>query len=223
MKKIFKALAITAATAAMGTGIALASGCAGGNGTYTGEYHYWGEHGGNYGMMVEVTVENNIITKIVDVTNKDTSKQSGWKEEGDKVVAVASGVEWTPVSTPWETYFEVTGGLPAYSWAYGGDEFNAMTDAEKIAYILENPVSYYQWTQENVDKWNKYENWLLQQYIGWSVADVNAIQVFYNDFGEPYGVTGGYNANLDQSGLYISGATQGSGRLILAIQNALSK
>ena len=196
MKKIFKALAITAATAAMGTGIALASGCAGGNGTYTGEYHYssWGQY---YGMVVEVTVENNIITGVKDVTNTDNAYAKKVQVDKD-----GKAVEWHTVSPGWEDYSKGT-----------------ENEGQDVP-------SWYNWSNADAEKWTNYENWLLQQYVGWSVADVLAIEVYYQGNGVPYeinGKYGSYNVNLDQSGLYISSATQGSGRLILAVQNALSK
>ena len=74
MKKIFKALSILAASTALCAGVAMATGCSGYNGKYEGEYSYvsWGH---TYGMSVEVTVENNIITKVVDTT---AVKHSDW-------------------------------------------------------------------------------------------------------------------------------------------------
>ena len=76
MKKIFKALAISAASVAMVAGIATATACSGGyNGVYEGSYSYTNAYGATYGMRVEVTVENNIITKVRDLTNTDLEKQ----------------------------------------------------------------------------------------------------------------------------------------------------
>ena len=173
MKKIFKGLAIAVAATATCAGIALAAtGCsAGKNGTYYGEYHYE-NYGHTYGMIVEVKVQNNIITQIPDITNTDNSHA---KE-------IQKDTAWVVVS-----------------------------DA--------NPS--YGWTDDDVKKWNTYENWLLQQYVGWSVADIIDISVYYDGVGQPYEVKGGYNAELSQSGLLITNATQGSGRLMLAVQNAL--
>ena len=102
-------------------------------------------------------------------------------------------------------------------------------------------IHSYGWTDKACSNWTSHESWLLQQYVGWSVADVLAIDVHTNygyklvtgadgkttqaldtnSKGEPYGVD--YNADLSGSELLISGATQGSGRLLLAIQNALGK
>ena len=72
---------------------------------------------------------------------------------------------------------------------------------------------------------------------GLSVSEVLDIKVFYNSgysvdangnlvvdssvAGEPYSKD--YNDAFVQSGLLISGSTQGSGRLILAVQDALTK
>lgn len=95
----------------------------------------------------------------------------------------------------------------------------------------------YGWTDEAVANWKNHESWLLQQYEGRSVADVLDIKV-YTDYGyksdgnggwiQDYGTMGepckvDFNKALEESGLLISGATQGSGRAALAIQNALKK
>ena len=177
MKKMFKALSVLAATAAVGTGVAFAAGCNTGlNGTYQGEYHYTGAHGSVYGMVVEVTVENNIITKVRDITNTDLSLQS----KTDYVTGeVTENVNWTVVS-------------------------NAMPD--------------YGWLEDNVKKWTTYESKLLQQYEGWSVADILDIKVFIKETGEVYDAED--NAAFNTSGLLIGGATQSSGRLLLAVQDA---
>ena len=96
MKKIFKGIAILAATAAVGTGVAFAAGCGGTDGTYHGEYHYMGAHGSVYGMVVEVTVKNNVITKVKNLTNSDDA----YAKE------VQEGKTWTFVSAA----------MPDYGW-----------------------------------------------------------------------------------------------------------
>lgn len=197
MKKIFKALAITAASAAMCVGVAAATGCNGGNGTYYGEYHYMGAHGSVYGIVVEVTVENNIIKKVKNLTNTDN-------EYAESVQKDANG--------------------KAQSWTFVSP---AMPD--------------WGWTTNAVSNWTSHENWLFQQYENRAVADVLAVSVYtdyaykavtgadgsvtyvqdYGTLGEPCIVD--YNVELQESGLLISGATQGSGRVLLAVQNALGK
>ncbi len=179
MKKIFKGLSVLVATAALGAGIVTATACNGGNGKFIGSYHYTNEHNAVYGMMVEVTVENNIITKVRDITNTDLSLQS----KTDYVTGeVTENVNWTVVS-------------------------NAMPD--------------YGWSEDNVKKWTTYESKLLQQYEGWSVADILDIKVFIKETGEVYDAED--NAAFNTSGLLIGGATQSSGRLLLAVQDALGK
>ena len=99
MKKVFKALAISAASVAMVAGIATATACSGGyNGTYTGGYSYNSKYG-VYGIMVEVTVENNIITGVKDITNTEEAlkKQGGYVNAEYKT----SDVEWHTVSAGW--------------------------------------------------------------------------------------------------------------------------
>lgn len=189
MKKFFKAIAILCASTALCAGIGIAAGCSGGkDGTYHGEYHYMGAHGSVYGMVVEVTVKNNIITKVKNLTNSDDAYAKG----------VQKDEKWTFVSPA----------MPNYGWS-----------------------------EEAVKNWTSHENWLLQQYEGRAVADVLALNVYtdyayksdgnggyiqdYGTMGEPCAVD--HNAELKDSGLIITGATQGSGRVALAVKNALGK
>ena len=182
MKKVFKGLSVLVASTALCAGIATASACSGGyNGTYYGEYHYMSQYG-VYGMVVEVTVENNIITKVEDITNTDLEKQSGKvKNEAGELVEQASGVTWVVVSDSWT----------------------------------------------NKDVWNENAAWLLQQYEGMSVTDIKNTKVFIQSSGCPYNLVdknnNPRNPQLAESGLVITGASQGSGRCLLAIQDALSK
>ncbi|MDE7453741.1 MAG: hypothetical protein K2N22_04960 [Clostridia bacterium] len=212
MKKIFKGLAITVAATAACAGIAVAAtGCsAGKNGTYTGEYHYssWGQY---YGMVVEVKVENNIITGIKDITNTESAK-ANYQENN----------EWHVVSPGWADYY--AGNYDAskpeqYPVAPVYDDYHALQNATEIEEVYH---TWYKWENSDATNWTKHENWLLQQYVGWTVADVLNISV-YHDNGEPYATANGYNAELLSSGLLITNATQGSGRLLLAVQDALGK
>lgn len=211
MKKIFKGLAVLAASTAMCAGIATATACSGYNGVYEGDYHYTNAYGATYGVKVKVTVENNIITKIEDVTNG----------------------AYTEVSPGWETYFAAN-----KAWLVPNGKLNDGNDWKEGDALPEpwnTKVYSYSWTDEDSKKWTTYEPWLLQQYEGMSVADVLDIKVYtaygYDSegkvdasvSGEPYAVKDDKNVNLNASGLLISGSTQGSGRLLLAVQNALSK
>lgn len=163
MKKIIKTLAVLLIALGMCVGIGVAAGCTGGNGTFEGGYHY-NSYGTEYGMRVEVTVKNNVITKVMDITNTDLSKQDN--------------VTWVTVS-------------PARG----------------------------NWTEETIKNWNDNESYLLQKYEGWSVRDILDIQVFIKDSGEPYGK----DKNNGYNDLLITGATLGSSRVLLAVQNALGK
>ncbi|MDE5666924.1 MAG: hypothetical protein K2I29_01645 [Clostridia bacterium] len=258
MKKIFKGLSVLVATAALGAGIATATACNGGNGTFNGEYHYVNSYGQTYGIVVEVTVENNIIKKVTDVTNTDNAYAKSVQVDAD-----GNAKTWTTVSPGWETYFESGKGWLLWTTESKNDDgtkvlenatlvdsegnaagdfeagaqYYRYTDAEgKVSYtqfvkydgsVLPAPaatgVYSYSWTNADAAKWTNYENWLLQQYVGWSVADIIDIDVFYSSYGEPYSTKDGYNAELLSSGLLISSSTQGSGRLLLAVQNALGK
>ena len=233
MKKVFKALAITAATAAIGSGVAFASGCGGSDSKYIGYYAY-DNYGQVYGMVVEVTVENNIITKVVDVTKSYTDDAGKGKItytiKGETDTDV-DNTDWHTCSAPWEEYFVsgYTGGWvgivdPAKKEAYDTNGTLPTPDDCANPWTGE-PVSY-NWFKSDTDNWDKHEAWLLQQYEGWSVADVLDVKVNFANNGEPFGTNENnfnYNAELSASGLVIGGATQGSGRVMLAVQNALGK
>ena len=122
-------------------------------------------YGHTYGVVVEVTVENNIITRVEDIT-----------------LSNADSKDWVPVSAA-------------------------------------NPD--YGWTDEAVANWNTNEEWLLAQYEGWSVADILALDAYVKTGGEPYSED--KNTDAVESSLVISGATQGSIRVLLAVQDALGK
>ena len=160
MKKIFKGMAILAVTAAVGTGLALTTGCGGKDGEYIGSYHYanpWNPSQ-SYGIVVKVYVENNIITRVEDITKtREDSK------------------DWIVVSEGW---------------------------ADKQIWI------------DN-------EEYLLAQYEGMSVAEVLAIKAYTATNGQPYGQD--KNADALDNSLVISQATQGSIRLLLAVQDALGQ
>ncbi|MDE7439340.1 MAG: hypothetical protein K2N23_02385 [Clostridia bacterium] len=199
MKKLFKGIAILAATAAVGTGAAFVAGCGGTDGEYIGHYAYANEHNAAYGIVVKVTVKNNIIEKVEDVTHT----------YGDgKAFSI--------------TFNEVL----IENWAPVRDEHGnwKRTDTVQTVYNADwHTVSApgYGWSEESYEDWLNKESWLLQQYEGKSVAEVLAIKVFYDENGEPYSTKD--NAEFATSGLVMTGATQGSGRLLKAVQNALSK
>ena len=199
MKKIFKGIAVLAATAAVGTGLAFGAGCSGKSGEYVGHYGYANEYNAVYGMVVKVTVKNNIIEKIEDVTHT--------YENGE-----GYSVTYTPVKIDW------TAGGPQRDahgdWLREGDP---VTVYNKEWHSVSNPQGA--WTEDAKLNWLTKENWLLQQYEGWSVADILSVKVFYDENGEPYSEAD--NPGFVESGLVLSGATQGSGRLLLAVQDAL--
>ncbi len=69
--------------------------------------------------------------------------------------------------------------------------------------------------------WDKNVQGLLNSYIGKSVSKITAVEVSCSSSGEPLSTEkGGLPAD---SGYVLAGATVGSGRLLLAVQNALSK
>ena len=67
---------------------------------------------------------------------------------------------------------------------------------------------------EGKKAWLAQRDSFAQSFVGMTVEEVNAIVVECDDKSQPKTITG-----VD----YVTGATQSSGRVILAIQNALSK
>lgn len=265
MKKIFKGLSVLVATTALCAGVATATACSGGyNDTYYGEYHYLGYYGQEYGMVVEVTVENNIITAVKDITNSENENAKKFQTYKDvvdgKEAAEATYHEWHTVSAGWDSYFlngakywalyttkdaELAGGSYDSSKSYYAELDNkGNRTGNYIEWDGESVVpeastkTIYGWSTSNEENWTSHISWLLNQYVGLSVAEVLELKVYTNygyahvtggspynteidkdAMGEPYGKD--FNADLSSSGLLLSGATQGSGRLLLAVQNAL--
>ncbi len=194
MKKVFKGLSILVASAALCGGIATATACSGGyDGKYVGSYHYTNEHNAVYGMMVEVTVENNIITKVRDITNTDLSKQEG-------TVRI-------PVEGQWGVYEKDEN---------GNDKWETKSNCPWT--VVSEAMPDYGWDDDSVKNWTDNESYLLQCYEGKSVADILDIQVFIKETGEPYSKD--LNTGVE---VLRAGATQSCGRLLLAIQDALGK
>lgn len=237
MKKVFKGLSVLLASTALCAGIATATACSGGyNGTYTGEYKY-SSYGHDYGMKVRVTVENNIITKVEDITKGAYVVVSdGWSDyfksnptkwllttesKNDDGSLTLSGVKDTAGADP------VAGAY--YYWSKDKD---GKVDKTKVVKWDENAekvvvpdvactTASYGWSDEAKKNWTSKEALLLQKFEGWSVADVLAVKVYIDDSGVPYGKED--NAAFLSSDLLIVNATQGSGRLMLAVQDALGQ
>lgn len=231
MKKIFKALAILVVALGMCLGIGIAAGCSGGNGTFEGEYHYTNQYGATYGMKVRVTVKNNIITKVEDITKGAyTLVSPGWE---DYFEANKGWLLFTSKSDAMKGVTEDKDGNPI---AADAQYYRALTENEDGEFVVDytsfvkydgktrpqpnqTGVYSYGWTNANASNWTNNESWLLQKYEGWSVADILDIKVFIKETGEPYGI----DKNSGLNDLVITGSTQGSGRLLLAIQDALGK
>ena len=121
--------------------------------------------------------------------------------------------------------------------AFSGKKISTFTEYKDIIDLAKSSVAieeatipsapdWYKWTNAQAQYWKDTKAWLLQEYEGWTVADVLDIKVYVKDSGEPYSVKDDHNVErnpeLAESGLLVTGATQGSGRLLLAIQDALS-
>ena len=72
------------------------------------------------------------------------------------------------------------------------------------------------WTDKAT--WENSGKAMADSFVGLTVEEVNAIKVDCAESGQPNTITGAPSALK-----VVSGATQSSGRLILAVQNALSK
>ncbi|MDE6441292.1 MAG: FMN-binding protein [Clostridia bacterium] len=75
------------------------------------------------------------------------------------------------------------------------------------------------WTQENYDNWKNNVSSLLKEYEGKKVSEILAMKVATKDKAPLSKDDDGFTAY--DSDLLISGATLGSGRLLLAVQDAL--
>ena len=80
------------------------------------------------------------------------------------------------------------------------------------------------WTEEGKKTWNDGKQGLLDSFVGLKVDAVKGIKVTCKENGEP-DTTAGVNtiAEAPTSLKVVTGATQSTGRVILAVQNALSK
>ena len=74
------------------------------------------------------------------------------------------------------------------------------------------------WTEEGKTNWNTHQDEFLKSFEGLTVEEVKAIKVACNEKGVPEenGIT-----KMPTDWNYVTGCTQSSGRIILAIQNAL--
>lgn len=98
------------------------------------------------------------------------------------------------------------------------DSDNVITSVKKVDsdYVdVTEALPDYGWTQENVDNWNNNLDALLKSYEGKTVEEVLALTVTVSESGAPS------TDSEELGGLIITGATMGSGRLLLAVQDAL--
>ena len=101
--------------------------------------------------------------------------------------------------------------------AYYGVKVSVTVKGDKITAVevtSENTDAYTNLSASWGDKalWEEGEEAFLASFAGMTVAEVNAVEVACAANGQPNTVTG-----ME----YVTGATQSSGRVILAIQNAL--
>ncbi len=101
-----------------------------------------------------------------------------------------------------------------------GDRIRKVTVAESDYVAVSTPMNA--WTQENVDAWNNGLQTLLNAYRGQYVGEILAQTVAVKETGEPIAKVGEGFIGYDNE-LIMTGATVGSGRLLLAVQNALTE
>ena len=103
-------------------------------------------------------------------------------------------------------------GIKVYVTVEGG-KIAAVEKAESDFVDVSSPRGD-SWKEEDVANWNDNLGALLESYKGMTVKQVLKNKVHCDSSGAPD------NSDYDD-GLIISGATLGSGRLLLAVQNAL--
>lgn len=86
----------------------------------------------------------------------------------------------------------------------------AVAESEYVSLSDANPD--YGWTEAKRQVWTDGLNGLLNAYKGKTVADILAVTV---------GLDGQEPTTVSESSVKLTGCTQGSGRLVLAVQNAL--
>lgn len=112
-------------------------------------------------------------------------------------------------------------GYENYGTKYGF-KVNVTVSGDKITKveILESEyaetTSAEHWNQEGVDNWNNNKATFLKNFEGMTVEKVNAIVATVKD-------ENGAEATKVDGITHVTGATQSSARLVLAVQNALSK
>ena len=99
-------------------------------------------------------------------------------------------------------------------------KLNAIKGASSDYVAVSEPMG--EWTEEDVNNWKNGLNNLLKAYEGKTVDEVLAMRVAVSEDGAPLVKSDEGFVNYDGS-LIISGATLGSGRLLLAVQNALKQ
>ncbi len=244
-----------------------------GENTYTGEYQYtaWGT---NYGVKVEVKVDQCKVTSVSIVDSDYVEVSEGWTDKavwengvegllakytgktveeimGTTVATNESGVPATvtdpnfsyeaynlagatqgagrvllavqdALGTP-NTAYSVTGEYQYTAWNTNyGVKVNVLVKGGKIAKVAIVESDYVEVTDSWTDKatWTNGVAGLLAKYEGKAVADVLAITVNTDENGAP--VTADKD-NFTYADYNLAGATQGAGRVLLAVQNALAK
>jgi uncharacterized protein with FMN-binding domain len=133
--------------------------------------------------------------------------------------------------------YKVVEGEYHYANAYGGSDYGikvrVVTKDSTILKVTKLSSDYVDATAKeygytNYDSWANGLSGLLAKYEGKTVAEIKAITVVADTetvgSAETYfSSVKGQPSSVSDSNYVITGATQGSGRLMLAVQNALSK
>lgn len=196
MKKV---LVIALAVLMLVGAVSVLAACNGGE-TYTGYCYYPSPYGaGGYGCVVDVTVKGDTIVAVKLYTDKeaaDWAKNNEILYKGEKV-DWAEGTHRTSPQWMGENEFK------AYAAAYPDE-------AKKLEESYQAPHSGdigYTMTEA------RYEAWFEEIFVGKTVAEVNRYAAFATSNGQAIGT----------EGLKMTGATQSSARVIVAVQNALAQ
>ncbi len=114
--------------------------------------------------------------------------------------------------------YHYTSGSTEYGVKVNVEVENNVIKSVKIVnsdYVNYSPVlAEYGWTQDKIDNWNNNLNTLLGKYVGKTVDEVMAVVVTVDGNGAP-------KPGQELGGLITTGATQSSGRLLKAVQDAI--
>ncbi|MCM1289521.1 MAG: hypothetical protein NC132_02580 [Corallococcus sp.] len=196
MKKI---LVIALAVLMLVGAVSVLAACSGGE-TYTGYCYYPSPYGnGGYGCVVDVTVKGDTIVAVKLYTDEEAA---AWAKNNEIMYNDAK-VEWAEgthrTSPQWMGEKE----FAAFKAAYP-EEAKQLEDTYQAPHGGDIGFTM---TEAG------YEAWFEEIFVGKTVAEVNRYAAFASSNGQA----------VADDGLKMTGATQSSARVIVAVKDALSK